>query len=115
MNATTPQELFEQYISQKLQRPEYIEETRELNAIYQFRVQGENGGDWTIDLISRQVRKGVDPQAQCTFSLSDEDLMRFVNGEISASKLILKRRLKLEGQVSLAIKLKNVLSAHQKS
>ena len=115
MDACTPKILFEQRIQEKLQLPEYKRESDELGAIYQFHIDGESGGDWAIDLVHRQVRAGVDPKAQCTFSLSDEDLMRFVRGEISAPKLILKRRLKLQGQVSLALKLHHVLSAHNRA
>ena len=51
--ATLPkdaQELFDTIVPEGLKQ--YPDKARELNAIYFFKITGEGGGEWTVDLVA---------------------------------------------------------------
>ena len=46
----TPQQIFEEQIAGRLADPAQQASAKELDAVYQFHVTGDNGGDWVVDL-----------------------------------------------------------------
>src|SRR5690606_21228151 len=74
--ATMPkdaQELFNEQIPEALQK--FPEKAREVNAIYCFKITGEGGGTWTVDLTADPPTcKPEDTGAgQCTIEVSHDD------------------------------------------
>ncbi len=108
----SPAELFEVQIERKIQAPEYQSTASALNAVYQFNISGDRGGMWSVNLHDRHVYRGEDPLADCTLSLSDSDLHRFIEGEVTATSLVLRRKLTISGKYSLALKLRQIFSQH---
>ncbi len=74
--ATMPkdaQEMFNEKVPKALEQ--YPDEAREVDAIYCFKISGDGGGEWTVDLTSDPptIKKEDDGTAQCTFEVAHDD------------------------------------------
>src|SRR5262245_44683921 len=67
------QELFDVLVPQGLKA--YTDKAREVNAIYGFKISGDGGGEWTVDLTSNPPTcvRGDTGKAQCTIEIAHED------------------------------------------
>ena len=62
----TPKELFETQIAGRLNSDESL---KDLDAVYQFNVSGDEGGNWTVNLRDSIVSQGTDDAADCTIGI----------------------------------------------
>ena len=46
----TPKQIFEHQIAKRLSDPEQAAKAKEIDAVYQFHITGDDGGDWIVDL-----------------------------------------------------------------
>lgn len=107
--ATTPKEYFEVSVPKKLEdKPELAQK---INAIYQFEISGDDGGTWTVDLVNSKVHEGEDANAKCTVKTKSEDFMKIVNGQLNAQMAFMSGKLKIGGDMGLAMKLGDLLKA----
>lgn len=106
--ANTPREVFEQEIPKRMN--ENPELAKSINATYKFVVTGEGGGTWVVDLTkdSPEVRE-EDTDAQCTVTISSEDFMAMMQGKLDGQMAFMTGKLKIAGDMSLAMKLGNIL------
>jgi len=102
----TPQQLFEDQIAQRVATDASL---KDIDAVYQFNVTGDNGGNWTVDLRGSAVSAGTHDGADCTIGITDEDLIALVQGETSGPQLFMGGRITIEGDMSLAMRLQSVL------
>lgn len=107
--ADTPKAYFEQTIAQKLQ--DHPEIAQKINSIYQFNITGDAGGHWTVDLTKPEVREGEDANAKCTVTVKDEDFMKIVSGKLNPQMAFMSGKLKIGGDMSLAMKLGELLKS----
>lgn len=79
--------------------------------IYQFVVKGAVPTDWTIDLTTNpgSVKKSKAENADVTFSIEDEHLMKIKNGKLDIQTAFIQGRLKIDGDFTLAMKLGKIL------
>jgi len=85
---------------------EKSDEFSQIAAVYKFVLNGPNGGTWIVDL--RKDTLGVredNSEAKCTVSMSDENFVKLVTGELKAETAFMTGKLKLYGDMGLAIKL----------
>lgn len=104
----TPKELFETRIVARTRD----EKTRsEMNAVYRFELSGPNGGTWIVDFKegTSGVRQG-DEAGQCTVAMTDENFLAMLAGEFSPRMGFMRGKLKIKGDMSLAMKLGPLLS-----
>jgi putative sterol carrier protein len=105
--AANPKEYFETDVASKLKdKPEIAQK---INAIYQFNITGDTGGSWTVDLVKPEVREGEDAGARCTVTVKDEDFMKIVSGQLNPQMAFMSGKLKIGGDMSLAMKLGEIL------
>jgi predicted lipid carrier protein YhbT len=85
---------------------------RELNAVFFFRITGDTGGDWTVDLKSDppSVHKGATGAADCSIEMTAEDFGVISADFHKAIELYFQGRLKVAGDVTLATRLQTVFS-----
>jgi len=85
----------------------YPEEARQVDAIYCFKISGDGGGDWTVDLTADPptVIKGEAGSAQCTIEVSDEDFKSMLTDPQAGMQLYFQGKLKVTGDPMLATKL----------
>lgn len=109
---TMPQsatQLFDQLIPEGLKK--FPEKAKEINAIYGFKVTGDGGGEWTVDLTSTPPTclKGDGGNSQCTISVSNEDFQAMLADPQAAMQLYFQGKLLVTGDPMLAMKLQSIV------
>jgi hypothetical protein len=106
-------ELFDVLVPDALKK--YPDKAKEVNAIYGFKVTGEGGGEWTVDLTSDPPTcvKGDSGSAQCSIEVSNEDFQSMLTNPQIGMQLYFQGKLKVTGDPMLATKLQQVFSLAQ--
>jgi putative sterol carrier protein len=83
------------------------ERARRVNAVIQFELSGEGGGNWyvTIKDGTCTVTEGVSEAPQGTIMMAAGDYVALAAGEIGGMKAFLKGRIKTTGDFSLLKKM----------
>ena len=109
--ADTPKQYFEEKIAQKLAISTQ-EEREKVNAIYEFNITGDNGGVWTVELTKEKggVQAGSTGNAKCIVTAASPDFMNIVSGKMNPQMAFMSGKLKIKGDMGLAMKLQKVLT-----
>jgi putative sterol carrier protein len=85
--------------------------TAGMNATYQFHITGEGGGDWYVVLEDGQpqVHEGTAENPNITLTADSKHWLDVVNGKTSGQMAFLTGKLKIKGDMGLAMKLQSVL------
>ena len=104
--AATPAEYFNELPS-KLNR----DKVKGMNAIYQWDITGNNGGKWHIILKNDdvQVGGGQADSPNITLTLEDQNFMDLVTGKLNGQMAFLTGKLKIQGDMTLAMKLQSII------
>ncbi len=102
----TPKIIFEQKLAASLG----AKGPSDSPAIYQFHITGDDGGDWLVDTGAAAVTAGTNDAANCTITVADSDFVGLVKGELAGPMLFMSGKLKVEGDISLAMQLGSLLS-----
>lgn len=83
---------------------------KKVNGVIQFNVAP--GGAWNLDLKSAApaLSEG-EKKADVTISVGDDDLVAIATGKLNAQQAFMKGKLKLKGNMALAMKLPVVFAA----
>jgi hypothetical protein len=105
----TPKSIFEESLPGRLKAKG--DDVLKVNAVYQFNISGPVGGSWWVDATKSggEVGAGAHPGAKCTIIMSDSDFLDLVNGKLNAQAAFFTGKLKIQGDVSLALMLGSVL------
>ena len=81
-----------------------------LTATYLFKL-GDEGGEWTVKFVDGkgEVAEGAPEQADCTVTVSAENFLKIVRKEANAQMMFMTGKLKVAGNMGLAMKLQKVL------
>jgi putative sterol carrier protein len=109
MAEQTPKSFFEEKIATKLQN--HPETSKAVNSIYEFNITGDNGGVWTVDLTKEPgvVSPGSGGNAKCTVTCASADFMNIVSGKMNPQMAFMSGKLKIKGDMGLAMKLQKVI------
>lgn len=82
-----------------------------MNAVFQFNITGDGGGDWSVKIADgkAEVNKGAAAAPNITLTSTDENWLSIVNGKTSGQTAFLTGKLKIQGDMSLAMKLQSVI------
>ncbi len=108
--AESVKEVFEKQMPERLKnKPDVVSK---INAVYQFNISGPNGGQWSVDCTQPggSVTPGQAPAAKCTVNCTDADFLNIVNGKLNAQMAFMSGKLKIQGDMGLAMKLQQILS-----
>lgn len=101
----TPKEIFETQIAKR------APEATDIDAIFQFNITGDDGGEWVVDLKEGKVGEGTADDADCTITMSDENFVNLVTGKVPGPQLFMMGQLQVAGNMGLAMKLGQVVGA----
>ncbi|MBN2515031.1 MAG: SCP2 sterol-binding domain-containing protein [Deltaproteobacteria bacterium] len=81
-----------------------------IDAIFQFVIHGDDGGEWWFDLTKAppETGEGNNENAVCTVTMASDDFVAMVNREAEPMKLFMSGKLKIGGDISAAMKLQNL-------
>lgn len=88
------------------------DKVKDVAAVYLFKITGEDGGTWTVDLMSSPptCKPGEHGTPQCTIEATDADFRSMVDGGMNAAmSLFFSGKLKVTGDPMLATKLSKLL------
>jgi putative sterol carrier protein len=100
---TTAKELIERLGAKISQDPSVASN---FGAVYKFVLEG--GGTWIVDLKDAPGARAGDGESDCTISLSDQDFVDLVEGRANGQQLYFQGKLRIEGNLGLALKLQNL-------
>jgi len=109
MSDVTPKMYFEEKIAKKLaEKPEI---SKQVNAIYEFNIDGDGGGIWTVDLTKEPgvVTAGSGGAAKCIVSAKSPDFLNIIAGKMNPQMAFMSGKLKIKGDMGLAMKLTKVI------
>ena len=83
-----------------------------LNAVILFDLSGEEGGKWTATLANGEVKveEGETASPSMTLSMDAQDLVAMSNCELNAVAAFMQGRIKVSGDMSLAMRLQSILT-----
>ncbi len=109
MPVSSVHEIFEKHIPAKFQaKPDVVQK---INAIYQFNISGPGGGSWSVDCTKPggAVQPGTAPNPRCTVAATDADFLNIVNGKLNPQMAFMSGKLRIQGDMGLAMKLQQIL------
>lgn len=84
-----------------------------IDAIFQFDIQGDGGGTYVLNLKSGRTSDflsiGPSSDAQVKISVSSSDWQDMLDGKLDAMAAFMGGKIKLDGDMSLAMKLPKIL------
>ena len=102
-------DVFERHMPGRLQaKPDVV---AKINAVYQFNISGPGGGAWSVDCTvpGGAVSSGTSAAARCTVAMTDTDFVNLVNGKLNPQMAFMSGKLKIQGDMGLAMKLQQIL------
>jgi putative sterol carrier protein len=107
--AASVKDVFERHMPERLRnKPDVVEK---INAVYQFNISGPTGGQWSVDCTQPggKIAPGQAAAPKCTVACSDADFLNIVNGKLNAQMAFMSGKLKIQGDMGLAMKLQQIL------
>jgi putative sterol carrier protein len=101
----TPQDFFEKTLPQRF-KPE---KAKGIDVIVNIEISGNNVGKWIV-IIKNQILKineGLHTSPSLSLKISEKDYLDVINGKLSGEKAFFTGKLKLKGNISQALRLKD--------
>lgn len=85
-----------------------------IEATYQFNITGDDAGTYQVILgaESGEVVEGDSEEADCTIIMDSADFKKMVDGELNGTEAFMGGQLQIEGDMGLALRLQDILSAY---
>ncbi len=109
MPISQPREWFERELPTAVQTdPKKIEG---FNGTLLFTINGDQGGTWTLDIRNQQlnVKAEAVPSPDISITMKDADFVNFVNKKLSGQMAFMTGKLKVKGNMQLAMKLNGLI------
>lgn len=86
---------------------------KQVKGIVQYIIKGGDEGEWVIDLKNGagKVYPGKAPKADITITINDDDMVAMADGKLNPQQAFMKGKLKIKGNMGLAMKLGKVMDA----
>ncbi|WP_413933743.1 SCP2 sterol-binding domain-containing protein [Nitrospira sp. BLG_1] len=93
------------------------EAAENLDAVYQFDLQGDQGGQYHLVVQNGTclMKDGAHADPHVTLSMTGEDCIKVLNGQVSGMMMAMSGRLQVTGDIGLAMQLKSLFPNITKS
>jgi putative sterol carrier protein len=83
------------------------EKAQDVDAVIQFKFTGEEAGEWnaTIKDGKVDVERGTHPSPRMTLTADSSDYVKIFTGELDGMQAFMQGKIKLAGDLNLAMKL----------
>jgi putative sterol carrier protein len=87
------------------------ERAGDLRAVYSFELDGDDGGEYTVRVAdgALTVEPGSDPAADVTVRAKGADWLEIVEGRMDPQLAYLTKKLRVTGNLQLALRLREVV------
>lgn len=105
MEAKTPKEIMEKDLPGRF-KPE---KAQGIDTVVQMDIKGPRGGSWTVTIKDQKigVRDGTGPSPKLSIEMTETDFLDLVRGKLNGTTAFFTGKLKLKGDVALALKLRD--------
>jgi putative sterol carrier protein len=83
-----------------------------MNCVYQFNIDGDEGGKWNVKVADGDavVSEGAADSPSITLTMTAENFIALVTGKLNGQTAFLTGKLKIQGDMTLAMKLASVFN-----
>ncbi len=83
-----------------------------IRGVVLFDLSGEGGGKWTVTFSEDgvKVKEGETASPNLTLSMDAQDLLALSKGELSPMNAFMQGKLKVSGDMSMAMRLQSILT-----
>ena len=108
VSVTNPKEFFETFVPDSLAA---VERSLPGDVVVAFHIDGPEGGSWQVQRVEDcpVVSPAYDGPKDCELWCSADTFMRIVRGSLGSNRAFLSGRLKISGDVGLAMALEGFL------
>jgi putative sterol carrier protein len=81
-----------------------------MKAVYQWDITGDGGGSWNAEIADQKcaVSDGAHASPNITITVAAQDWLDIINGKLDGQMAFMSGKLKVKGDMSLAMKLKTL-------
>ena len=87
---------------------EHKEKAAAIGAVYKFVLAGDGGGTWVMNLKDNPGVTEGEGDAACTIKMAANDYVDMLEGRANGQQLFFSGKLKIEGDMGLAMKLQKL-------
>jgi putative sterol carrier protein len=89
------------------------EKTKGKEGVYQFNITGEDAGTYQmiIDENGPRAVEGVEKEPDVTLTVEGDNFRKLVDGSLNPTAAFMSGKLKIKGNMGLALKLQTVLNS----
>jgi putative sterol carrier protein len=106
METKTPEEYFQNQLPSRF-KPE---KAAGIEGVIQLSLSGgQKEQNWTVTIKNQQlqVKEGINPSPSLSLRISESDFLDIINQKLSAEKAFFTGRIRFQGNISIALKLKD--------